>query len=378
MYNVLISTWVGNTSLNYGSLLQATALQWSIKRLCPDVLPITLNVSRWSNTNPFWAEVERINRFGIRYEVTRIRFLRWCHRNMNMSPMCRDEKRIVNYSREYADILLTGSDTVWFSEHIRPVFMWDYPELSDKPAIAYSVSMRGDKELEYDNKDALNHFINISVRETISKDIIEKEYRGKAVCVTLDPTLLIAREEWKKKAAKRLISEPYILCYLLDAPEKYRLALAEIKKNHPECRIVYIDTNYIDKFEYANYDYRDMNEKRVVGPREFLSLVKYAEFICTDGFHGTCFSILFNRPFVVFNHVNNTNGNRDRRIPDLLKRLELETQLFMLEKDSATYWNVDWTKVNALIEKERETSERYLRDSILFGIASLSNKSICD
>lgn len=377
MYKVLISTWVGSISLNYGSLLQAAALQWSIKRLCPNVLPITLNVSRWNN-NLFLAEVDRINRFGIRYEFTRIKFLRWSHQYLKMSPMCMDEKEIVNYSKEHADILMTGSDTVWFSEHIRPVFMWDYPELSDKPAIAFSVSMRGDKVLEYENKDALDHFISISVRETSSKGVIEKENSKKTVSVTLDPTLLVSREEWKKNAAKRLVNEPYILCYFLDAPEKYRLALAEIKKNYPGRRIVYIDMNFIDKFEYANYDYRNMNEKRIVGPREFLSLAEYADFICTDGFHGTCFSVLFNRPFVVFNHVNIKNGNQDMRIPDLLERLGLEKQLFVFGRDYEEYGNVNWTKVNALLEKEREVSEEYLKDNILSAIAKLEDKGICN
>ena len=103
-----------------------------------------------------------------------------------------------------------------------------------------------------------------------------------------------------------------------------------------------------------------IQRKLDVGPREFLSLVKYAEFIVTNSFHGTVFSTIYKKPF-----ISAIKGEVDPRRASLMKQLGLENQLISPERmELSTIMETDFSKVESNIEMLRKFSLSYLYDSL--------------
>ena len=157
----------------------------------------------------------------------------------------------------------------------------------------------------------------LSVREQISADILKK-YVKKKIEVKEDPTLRLSREEWDQAAAKRMVKEKYIFCYLLDNLSPHQMILRELKRRYQAEKIVYIPTNIFS--EEKNMRRYEAYEE--AGPAEFLSLIKYAEAVCTDSFHGTALSVLYEVPF--YNISRSREETRDiggdERIDNLLEK----------------------------------------------------------
>ena len=103
-----------------------------------------------------------------------------------------------------------------------------------------------------------------------------------------------------------------------------------------------------------------IQRKLDVGPREFLSLVKYAEFIVTNSFHGTVFSTIYKKPF-----ISAIKGEVDPRRASLMKQLGLENHLISPERmELSTIMETDFSKVESNIEMLRKFSLSYLYDSL--------------
>lgn len=112
------------------------------------------------------------------------------------------------------------------------------------------------------------------------------------------------------------------------------------------------------------YDGKSTFEKMWdVGPSEFLSLVKYAEHVYTDSFHGTVFSILFHKQFTVFERAHKAGKvSMNSRITDLLKTFGLSDRL---SNDALlTSQNIDYNQVEPILCKLRKESKDWLVNSI--------------
>ena len=97
------------------------------------------------------------------------------------------------------------------------------------------------------------------------------------------------------------------------------------------------------------------------GPKEFLSLFINADFICTDSFHGTAFSINLNKPF--FAYMEKTSYLS--RIRNLLELLDIEDRL--IYPDTILDENIkqiDYSLVNEKLEKERIRSLDFLQTAL--------------
>ena len=114
------------------------------------------------------------------------------------------------------------------------------------------------------------------------------------------------------------------------------------------------DEEYVD---FAPYD---------VTPADFVSLVKHADYVCTDSFHGTVFSINYNRTFFTFKRFNKkATLSTNTRITSLLSTLGLEDRLF--EGNASVDGDVeikDWDEIQTRVTKFRAESLEYLMDSI--------------
>ena len=117
---------------------------------------------------------------------------------------------------------------------------------------------------------------------------------------------------------------------------------------------------YSDEFcDYAPFD---------IGPREWISLIENAEYVCTDSFHGTVFSILFNKMFFDFRrHNNKSKVSTNSRIDSLLDVAGISKERILVgneDIDKVLTYKIDYNKVDENINKFREDSQKWLFDSI--------------
>ena len=212
-----------------------------------------------------------------------------------------------------ADVYFAGSDQIWntfFPNGKDPAFYLDFvPDNKIKASYAASFATESIPE-EWKSRICawLSRLDHISVREHSGAEICREIGFPDAVTV-LDPVFLLDGYQWHQIAKPMPLCEPYLLLYDFDTnPEikKYVKSIAE--KNHWKIYSVF-SCDYADKcFE---------NE----GPAAFLSLVNNAEFVVSNSFHATAFSLIFHKQFVVFNRMEKINT----RMRDLLTMAGLDS-----------------------------------------------------
>lgn len=353
MRKVAISTWTGTLSLNYGSALQTAALQEMVRKIGYN--PVTIN-NQYSSDGKRKSGLKYMKLRGKEYWKTKRKFDAFFKKEVNLSRVCvnnDDAQKIA----EKAHILMCGSDAIWNYNWICPLFLWDFNELKNKPKIAYAPSIqRGD--VQYDMANALESFVAVSGREQNVGEIISN-YTDLPVTTVLDPTLAVQRSFWEEKCEKRLVKEEYVLCYFLSDAEVHRLSIQDINLKYGNLKVVFINTNWIDKQDGFT-DYRDEDYQGIVGPREFLSLIRYAKVVCTDSFHGMALSIAFGTEFYVFGREDVWENGADYRFLDLFRRLGINNRFIEKNVQIDNLKNIDWSVVEQKLTKERHDSINYL------------------
>ena len=244
-----------------------------------------------------------------------------------------DADRLAELNTDY-DYFICGSDQIWNYHCVDfcDTNLLNFVDNKNK-CISYAASMGvsaiEDAAVRSSFKTLLHHFKAISVRENAAKETLEK-LLGRHVEVTPDPVVLIERAGWDRIAPPRLIKDKYLLCYYIGHIEDMREFGRRISRE-TGFQIVLINKNIRDVF-YHNHKFYS------AGPREFLSLIKHAEFICTDSFHATLFSLIFHKNFWVFMKQGNVNSNS--RIEHILKMVGMQDR--MIEPNMAQ--NIDYSK----------------------------------
>ena len=254
------------------------------------------------------------------------------------------------------DVYMTGSDQVWnpySNTSLLPYLLHFAP--TDKILMSYASSF-GVSQLPEDSKpyyaEYLKRFKNISVREESGIQII-KELTDKMACLVLDPTFLLTQKEWAEIAVYPDIKTPYILIYELSSIP-YIKKLAEFISVQSGYRIVRIckDSRIVDQ-------HNNILNVCDAGPQEFIGFFLKASFIITNSFHGTAFSINFQKPFYTVISSRKENNSRQE---SLLKMFELDDRLLSdfnpyFPKD---YISCDFTETESLLRKWRRESVNYL------------------
>lgn len=356
---VSIITWLGNTTLNYGSALQATAMQELLRK--EDCYPTTIDFMYLGKTKKEIANALLEN--GIQYAKTYFKFQQWYKKYMKLSPVCYYDDDIVEYAKNNSDILLCGSDCIWGGTYTSsPKFFWDYEELGKIPHVAYAAG-RDKDGIIYDMKGVKEKFTAISVRE---QDSVEK-LRNKHVDAVrvLDPTLAVDESFWTSKIISDEKQEKYILCYILSKVEYQKDIINEIKKKNNIKKVVYIKTDFIDKMCNEIYsDYSGEEYKSIVGPREFLTLFRNAAAVCTDSYHGVCFSVVFRKDFYILNPSRKTGIIKDYRFESIQECLNISKRYVNCISDIASLDKIDWNEVEKHLSYERQKSRCFLHNAM--------------
>lgn len=243
------------------------------------------------------------------------------HQHIKFSPSYYSIDDLYKNTPQY-DIYMTGSDQVWnpaAQSSIEPYFLTFAPRERKKISYASSFGIsKLNKNLQPKFRKLLNNFDVIGVREQDGVNLVQYLCNKEAQLV-IDPTLLLTRDEWKPytKEYPNIPSE-YILIYQLS--DSNILAEHAIKLGNKTGLPIY----RICKRSYMNKKNKDITNITDAGPQEFLSLISKANFVLTDSFHGTAFSVNFATPFYAILSTRKANNSR---IESLLEKLNLKDRI---------------------------------------------------
>ena len=275
---------------------------------------------------------------------------------------CYEEK----WLRQY-DYFICGSDQIWNPTYLttsKLVFLEFAKGKSIALAPSFGVASIPEEAEGFYRKNiaAIDH---LSVREKSGAKLI-KNLTGRESEVLADPTIAIAAETWKKLAVKPKIELPsrYVVCYFLGKiNKKYRMQIEQFAK---EKKLEIVKLFDIKKPEYYIFD-----------PKEVLYTILHADYILTDSFHGTVFSILFEKQFYVFQR-NEEGMSMSSRLETLLDKMELTNRYYGECSEDIT--DECWENVRKKIKKETREIKKYLKKSLISTENSrpmLANQKVC-
>ena len=356
--------------VNYGSVLQTYALQKKINELGCECEVIDYYPERFTPL----GMLKRIKNKGERLKkslfirtIARIvicpsyfirfrMFFGFLESNIQMTPKTyRKAEELINNSFDY-DIYCTGSDQVWnygWNEKIEsPYFLKFAPDFKKKISYAASFGKSTLDAAEIDEtRRLLSRYAAISLRESSGVSIVKE--LGFDNCVNvLDPTLLLDGSEWRKVSSNKYKKDKYILVYNLNRNHKIdRYAGNLSQKTGLQIR-------------YLSYQLHEFYKKGKMycNPKveDFLALLDNADYVITDSFHATAFSLNFNKEFVIV-----YPGKYSTRLQSILELLGLTDRVAKNEDDiEITENKIDYKQINELLDIERNKSLRWLEDAL--------------
>lgn len=347
-------------SYNYGSVLQAYALQEAVRNLVDEVAIIDYRSRDFNQYHiirplrPWKIPRSLLNLDGLtrRKHAFNVFFERFFQLTENRYSYL-NERKLLGLQGRF-DAFICGSDQIWNLDctggAIEPFFL---SFAGDKRRIAYAPSLAHTSfRPDYFDKgkvaSLLSRFDFLSVREEETLPLFQPLV-DKKIEVALDPTLLLGAEAYRDMVGERVQDAPYIFIYLLrECPELVKSA-AEMSEAS-KMKVYYISE-------------RDLPIPGAVnlfgaGPEEFVSLIAHAGAVLTNSFHATVFSILFRKPFRVY--ATDLSASRMRGLLASLDILERCVD----EADAGPIASVDWGDVELRLDRLRAGSWAYLREAL--------------
>lgn len=373
---------------NYGSMLQAYATQKILDDMGIENQTINIdnNIDFSRGKKRYYlSQVLNFNFIKTKFGMVKLKIDKKFNKDLGYNISVRDKKyeqfkekfRLTEPYSTYKELtkackdnyrsVLVGSDQLWLPVNV----VADYYTLNFVPEgvdrVSFSTSF-GISSVPEKYKEAYKEFLKkidyLSVREDAGKKII-KNLTGKEAALVCDPTLLFNKEEWMIiQQEERFIKCKYIFCYFLGDNIEHR-KFAERLREKTGYKIVSL--NHCD--EYVKYSDIFADEKPYnVGPAEFLNLIRNAEYVCTDSFHGTVFSLINNVKFFTFRRYSNTSKiSTNSRIDSLLDIVKLKDRLLVGNEDIDNQLEkiIDFNNVNIILEKFRNESKDFLSTALI-------------
>ena len=274
-------------------------------------------------------------------------------------------KELQKTGKKY-DAYLVGSDQLWLPSGLATNFYNLKFVADNKLKVSYASSF-GVKQIPFyqikRTREYLNRIEYISTRENSGRDIV-KELTGRDVPVVVDPTLLFNEEQWNDILEnKRMYKEKYIFAYFLGANQEHRDKVRELAK---EKNMKIVTIRHMDEYIEADNTFGDYAPYEV-GPEEFVNLIRNAEYICTDSFHGTVFSIINHKKFLVFNRYSDSSKtSKNSRIESLCENFGLQSRRYEQGKNIVDMIDssINYKEVDEKVENMREKSKSYLKEAL--------------
>ena len=286
----------------------------------------------------------------------------------NLSKLITDNKGMQELNTMGFDAYIVGSDQCWrprYSPAIQNYFLDFAVNDNHVKRLVYAASF-GVSHWEFSDEDTmackelLQKFDTISVREDSAIDLIKTHLGRTDAQHVLDPTMLLSPHQYKEIVDKEKIapSPGNLKVYVLDkTPEKDNL----VKMLESKLQLNAFEVLPAKRLNNEKVTNSNINDFVFPNPAAWLRGFEDAKFVVTDSFHGTVFSILHNIPFIAI-------GNVDRglsRFQSLLKMFGLEDRLITdinsVNIDNFAEKEIDWMRVNDVLEKEREKAVGFLK-----------------
>lgn len=357
---------------NYGSLLQSYATQKVIENIGAEVEIINytrydergknlvnslLNGKKWNKnfaTRTIYKMIQIPN-----YLIMYKKFKKYRKTFLKESKLEYGNLQELQENIPIADVYCSGSDQIWGrigNVDYDEAYFLGFVNDESKKCIAYSSSFGKEKiDVNLENKlnELLKKYSDLLVREDTAKEIL-KRHGFNNVEQVLDPTFLLNRAQWEELANKyKNKYKKYILVYQLHDNKKFDKYAKEFSKK-TGLKLLRISPSIYHIIRSGKLIYLPNQYK-------FLSLFKDAEYVLTDSFHATVFSIIFNKEF-----INILPGKTSTRITSILKLVGLQNRVLDNYNDfSFINKKIDFSNCNKKIEIEREKSLKMLKNAII-------------
>lgn len=357
---------------NYGASLQAYALQQYLSSLGHDVQIIDYKPDYMRLHYNFWYVPENSRYYRKAMKSGLFRFLLCCYfaparfatygRKLRFDAFTRKYLRLTKTYFSYqdlvdcppeADVYIAGSDQIWnckLPNGKDPAYFLQFGDKGIK-RISYAASF-AIPTIPEENKlqmhDWLKLFDAISVREKTGINILET--LGLKGVEVSDPVFLLSRDAWEVFFSNDRYwskNKKYLLVYDLFLNDS-RLE-KEAKRLSSKYNLEIISVDASRKCPFADKNISN------AGPKEFVKLIAEAEYVVTNSFHATAFSIIFNKRFSVYYKYSNIS-----RISDILNTLGIKKQL---NSDTPEY-DFDWDHINRILSEIREKSYNFILSTI--------------
>lgn len=331
---IAVLTWFRDS--NFGTILQAYSLQMFLKKYGHEAYLINYIPPRIPTQHKKLSFAERLSRkynyLSEKHYVKKNRegfLLKKEAAFKTIDNSCSITSEVVSKEdfiklNEYFDAFICGSDQVWNPFWLDGRFFLDFVQVGNLK-IAYAPSMGVSSISESVGKqigEFLKDFSYISVREKRAVDLL-KPYVDREMSVVCDPVFLLSKESWEKFAESedRKINEKYVFYYFLSyQPEHWRAAVRFAKSK--KLKLVGIPVygrqyclNNCIKFPFAS-------------PELFVKLINEAEYVLTDSFHATVFSIILEKQFYTFARFRSDNNySQNSRVENILNQMDLEDRI---------------------------------------------------
>lgn len=351
---------------NYGAVLQAYALRTVLRRKGHDVhiinyqnpaitasyparLPFPVSKrdvfhrSRWKN------DLRAIRQWAYSYASWRRQWVKFdaflgkVLLENDLPPLSLQEVAALDL-----DCYICGSDQIWtdfLTGGLDPVYFLDFPTKARKISYGASIFTKQIPPAEVDYfRETLSRFDAVSVREAnLAAEL--SNLLHKPVTTVLDPSMLLDAADYNLLCSSASAKQKYVFAYFLmenDIVSKCATAIAQK-----------LDLPLLEMHFYKQYGLRGHNQRADFGPEDFLNHIRNAEFVVTNSFHGTVFSILYQKPFYsVFEN--------DARKESILQSLDLsDRHIFSTEQiDLDTV--IDYPSCHEKLRSLRQSSLDFL------------------
>jgi len=348
---------------NYGSALQSWAMAKAIQKATNfEVVPVLVDycpevLLDKDPLNPFknmWDQSEEAQRMCAltmpAIKVNYDKFMSFFDKNFEKTKKKYTSENFNDIIKnEELDGFICGSDTIFSYEEFKfdDGYFAEY-DVMKKNSVAFAASF-GDchfnEEVQQKLNDKLQNFNAIYLRESQIVDYVKSKVNI-PVGRVIDPTLLLEPEEYDTITSDEKKEEKYLLLYSRRYnPEMEKYAIELAKKNNWKIVEISLRATNAEKGHEMRYD---------AGVEEFLALVKNAEFVVTNSYHGMIFSVQFKKEFVVF-----SRELCDNKIYELLEIIGLTSRInndFELSFEKIKYDNV-----HVILAKHREKALNILQ-----------------
>ena len=345
---------------NYGSALQSWALKEAINKLgynaklidyCPEILKDKDPLNPFKN---MWdKDEESIKMCELSMPAIKENYYKFD--NFYTNEFARTKKVYTkdNFNDvvkdENIDGFVCGSDTIFCVDEfgIDDGYYANYDCMKNGYTVSYAASF-GDSHFDNNTyallNERLHNFKAIGIREIGMIDYI-KNIVDVPVSKVIDPTLLLKAEDYQKITNKDQKRDKYLLLYA----RRYNPKMSEYAEKLAQengWKVIEISLRATNK---------DIHEMRYdAGVEEFLELVKNAEYIVTNSYHGMIFSVQFRRPFVVF-----SREQCDTKIAELLETMGLSDRLLI--NGDEKFNSINYDLVHSRIDSFRKESLEFLK-----------------